>query len=446
MVERTDYVAHRIKDKQFNLKNMGTIFKFFKHIHPRKIPADSLVLKNTWGLGGMSLVLFFLLVGSGSLMLFVYDPFPKMAYDSVLHLQTNYLFGSLVRNIHYFSANALVLILFLHMLRVFFTQGFREKRKINWIIGLLLFSLVLSSCFTGYLLPWDQIAYWAITICIHILDYIPAGEILKDTLLYKNEIDASTLQLFFTFHTTIIPVCLMITLAIHFWKIRKAKGVITTLSVGHTTNKSPIFINTMPHLFLRECVVSLILIATILLVSTLFTAPLEEMANAGLSPNPAKAPWYFAGLQELLLHFHPLFGAFIIPFCGISMLIILPFIPTNEELKMRWFVSKKGRSSGLISFFTGLFTTVILIFIDEYLPGVESIMKSSPTWVSTGLIPFICILLFIIFLFTGLKKKMRLNRLELVQTCYIFFVTIFITLTVTGIWFRGENMTLMWAG
>jgi quinol-cytochrome oxidoreductase complex cytochrome b subunit len=425
---------------------LSSIFKFIEHIHPKKISANSLMFKNTWGLGGMALVLFSLLVGSGSLMLFVYDAFPEMAYESVLHLQNNYLFGSLVRNVHYFSANVLVVVLFLHMLRVFFTQGYRVKRRMNWIIGLLLLSFVLSSCFTGYLLPWDQVAYWAITICIHILDYIPAGDLLKGMLLYKNEISSNTLQLFFTFHTTIIPFCLVITLAIHFWKIRKAKGVVTTIPVKNDTDKKPALINTMPHLFVRELVTSLILIAVILLISTLFTAPLEEMANAGLSPNPAKAPWYFAGLQELLLHFHPLFGAFIIPLCGISLLIILPFIPIKDEHSPCWFVSEKGRLSGLIAFLTGLSATIILVVIDEYFLELESIIKDSPTWISTGLIPFVGIVLFITFFIMGIKKKLMLNRSELVQACFILIVTIFICLTFTGIWFRGENMKLMWIG
>ncbi|MCK5685494.1 cytochrome b N-terminal domain-containing protein [bacterium] len=425
---------------------MRAILNFFEHIHPRKIPAQSLDLKNTWGLGGMSLVLFFLLVGSGSLMLFVYDPFPESAYESILHLQTNYLFGSLIRNIHYFSANALVIILILHMLRVFFTQGFREKRRGNWVIGLCLLGFVLTSCFTGYLLPWDQIAYWAITICIHILDYVPAGELLKDTLLYKNEISANTLKLFFTLHTTIIPVCLIITLAIHFWNIRKAKGLVTSISIKKSVIKNPVFINTMPHLFLRELAVSLILIAVILLISTLFDAPLAQMANAGLSPNPAKAPWYFAGLQELLLHFHPLFGAFIIPLCSIFLMIILAFIPVKDELKNRWFISEKGRLSGFILFLTGLFTTSAFIVVDEYFLGIENIFKNSPTWLTTGIIPLGGILLFLIFLLLAVKKKFELNRTELIQACFILIVTIFITLTFTGIWFRGENMNLMWAG
>ncbi len=129
----------------------------------------------TFGLGGMSLVLVGLLMLSGALMLLAYKPVPQEAYQSVLSLRRDYLFGSLIRNIHFFSANLVVVLMVYHMLRVVFTLGYIQERRSNWFIGICLLGLILFSCFTGYLLPWDQTAYWAVTICIHMLDYVPFG-------------------------------------------------------------------------------------------------------------------------------------------------------------------------------------------------------------------------------------------------------------------------------
>lgn len=172
----------------------NTIKGFIKHIHPRKLPLEALAFNRTWGLGGSCLLLFIFLAASGLLMLFVYHPSPEFAYASIQSLEREFVFGSMVRGIHYFSANILIIAIFFHMIRVFLTGGYRDIRRINWIIGLCTLGCVLLSCFTGYLLPWDQTAYWAITICINMFDYAPAGSFLKTTLVGGSSISARTLQ------------------------------------------------------------------------------------------------------------------------------------------------------------------------------------------------------------------------------------------------------------
>ncbi len=112
-------------------------------------------------------------------MLFVYKPIIDFAYLSVQILENQVLFGRTLRSLHYFSANLLVLLIFCHMLRVFFTGGFQKTRGLNWIVGVSVFILVLLSCFTGYLLPWDQTSFWAVTICMNMFDYIPGGAFSK---------------------------------------------------------------------------------------------------------------------------------------------------------------------------------------------------------------------------------------------------------------------------
>ena len=426
-------------------KKRVSILNFIKHIHPVKIPLNALALSNTWGLGGMGLVLFSILILTGSLMLFVYQPFPEVAYESILTIQQGYVFGQFIRNMHYFSATFLVIILFLHFLRVFFTGGYNGIRSFNWIIGLSIFSLILLSCFTGYLLPWDQIAYWAITISINILDYIPAGQWLKGFITQGYEVNAKTLQLFFTMHTTVIPGILIIILAIHFWKIRKAKGVVTSGLKQMNDNEKPVMVDTIPNLLLKETVVGLILIALVMSISAFINAPLEDMANSGLSPNPAKAPWYFAGLQELLLHFHPFFAAFLIPLIVVGFFVCLPFINPDRTRNGIWFISEKGKKTSLISFITGLMMTPVLILADEYLFDLASLIADMPVWISSGLIPVTLMFGLLVGYHYFLKKTFNLSRAEAVQGVITLILTVFIVLTITGIWFRGENMKLMLA-
>ena len=171
-------IWHSIFPSAFRpLKDRGDYRRFFNslilHFRPRNVQERTLRFTLTWGLGGMAVVLIILLFGTGILMKFVYQPFPDKAYGSILYLQRDVLFGQFVRNIHHWSGNILLIVVFLHFLRVFFTGAFHPPRQFNWIIGLCLFLTILMSNFTGYLLPWDQLSFWAITICTGMLEYIP---------------------------------------------------------------------------------------------------------------------------------------------------------------------------------------------------------------------------------------------------------------------------------
>ena len=130
----------------------------FLHFRPRSVQERTLRFTLTWGLGGMAVVLVCMLFATGLMLKFVYQPVPDRAYESIIHLQNNVLFGQLIRNIHHWSGNILLIIVFLHLLRVFFTGAFHPPRQFNWIIGLIMFLAVLTSNITGYLLPWDQLA------------------------------------------------------------------------------------------------------------------------------------------------------------------------------------------------------------------------------------------------------------------------------------------------
>ena len=197
------------------------------HTRPMRVPVKALRYTHTFGLGGMSLVLFLMLISTGLLMIFVYEPSPERAYESILYMQQEILFGRLIRSVHYWSANLLIAVAALHMLRVFLTGAFHAPRQSNWIIGLSLLVLILLSGFTGYLLPWDQISYWAITICTEMLGYMPGiGQTLQRVMIGGAEIGFATVINFYALHTIVVPLLLVGLMTWHFWRVRLAGGVV----------------------------------------------------------------------------------------------------------------------------------------------------------------------------------------------------------------------------
>ncbi|VVS91408.1 cytochrome b N-terminal domain-containing protein [Desulfoluna spongiiphila] len=418
------------------------------HIHPRKVPLASLTFTLTWGLGGMCAVLFFLLAASGMLLLFVYEPFPEKAYQSVLTLQNEVLFGQLVRNIHYWSANFLILAAFLHLLRVFYTGAFHSVRQFNWVIGVFLFTGIILSNFTGYLLPWDQLSYWAVTISTGMTEYIPlVGGWFQTTLQGSDDTGSHTLMIFFTLHTTVLPGAMVTLMAYHFWRIRKAGGVVLPPSHGQTGQ--PPMVDTLPNLAVREAVTALILLAVLLIVSVAFNAPLGEMANPGLSPNPAKAPWYFMGFQELLLHVHPSFAVCFIPAALFLLCLILPYFrydhPSgdHEPPSGIWFVSTRGKRAGIIAAITaGLFVPAAIV-INEYAPGFSGWFPGLPPIVTDGIVPTGMACAAIAVFYRLIKTRVASVNTETTLALFTLAVVSFALLTLTGVWFRGEGMGLV---
>ena len=238
------------------------------HFRPRNVQQRTLRFTLTWGLGGMAVVLVCMLFATGLMLKFVYQPVPDRAYESIIHLQNNVLFGQLIRNIHHWSGNILLIIAFLHLSRVFFTGAFHPPRQFNWIIGLVMFLAVLTSNITGYLLPWDQLAFWAITICTGMLEYIPgAGIWLQKVLRGGSDIGPATLSIFFAIHTAIIPACLLVLMPWHFWRVRKAGGLVIPRRSDEDEGSEDEKVPAIPNLILREIVVALVLIAFIMAIS-----------------------------------------------------------------------------------------------------------------------------------------------------------------------------------
>jgi len=422
------------------IKQKKPPFGLILHIHPRMVKESTLRFSVTYGLGGMAALLVVVQVVTGLLLKFHYEPSPENAYNSILNLQESLLFGQMLRNIHHWSAITLVWIAFLHMLRVIFTGAYRKPRHASWIFGLALLILVVLSNFTGYLLPWDQLSYWAVTVSTSLLSYVPlAGDLLREALLGGKEVGQPTLTNFFNLHTGVIPLMMIILMGYHFWRIRKAGGVI----VSERDSDSPM-VDTRPHLLYREFVVAIALLAAIFLLSSLLDAPLRERANPSFSPNPAKAPWYFMGLQELLIHFHPFFAVVVFPVTVLAAAVWLPFIKADDTNQGIWFLSDHGVRSAKFSLAAGVLFTLMFIGLSELLPDPEMLLPAVPSLITTGVIPFLILALTMWLFIKIIRERFTLNRSEIIQSVIVLMITSYTILTLAGIFFRGEGMNLMW--
>lgn len=415
------------------------------HLHPTKIPAPALRWRYTWGLGGLSSMLALILIVTGVLIMFRYDASVEHAYTSIQHLETQIAFGSLIRALHHWSANLLVITAFLHMLRVFFSGGFKGGRAANWMVGVILLLIVLAFNFTGYLLPWDQLAYWAITVGTSLLGYIPlAGQPIADFLLAGPEVGQGALRNFYAVHVAVLPALLILLMSYHFWKVRKDGGV-SQPDPGKDEKGRPIRVErltTIPHLVRVEFAAAVVLIAGLLLFSIFTPAPLEELADPIHPPNPAKAAWYFMGLQELLLHMHPL-SAMGLAGLGLLAITLAPHLDPAEDDIGVYFRSATGKWVAAIAAILGLGVTPLLVIADEWWVDIPALLPAWPTLISNGLIPFLLTLGGLGFIYFLFRRLGRAGHGAALVGVFTFVFVSLIVLTIIGVFFRGPNMALL---
>jgi quinol-cytochrome oxidoreductase complex cytochrome b subunit len=417
------------------------------HLHPRAVPAEALRFSRTLGLGGAALVLFLLLAVTGALLLVSYEPSPERAYGTVVTLVEEVRFGAFVRNIHHWAANGLVLVTFLHLLRVFYRGGHLPPRRGNWRVGVALLVLVVASAFTGYLLPWDQLAYWAVTISTGMLEYVPLlGGALLRAARGGPDIGPATLARFFVLHVALLPIALLGLLAFHFWLVRKVGGVILPDGTSDKASPRGPLVPTSPGLTQREGVAALVVLAAVLLLAAVADAPLLAQANPGMSPNPAKAPWYFMGVQELLVHLHPLFAAVLLPSLALAALAALPQLVGGERPTGRWFGSRRGARLAALAAIAGALLTKALILADEPLRRAPPWLPQLAPAVRGGLLPTVSMVALVLAA-AWLARRRGATRLEAVQTAFTFLLAAFVVLTLAGVFFRGPGMalTMPWA-
>jgi len=417
-----------------------SITDFILHLHPRTVPYPTIRFRLSWGLGGMAVVLTGLLFLTGALLLLAYRPTLEEAYGSVRALGRDIPLGYWVRNIHHASANLLAVVAVLHLLRTALTGAFGPGRRLNWTIGLGLLVFVLAANFTGYLLPWDQLAYWAVTVSMAALGYIPlCGDWLRGVIQGGPEIGQATLSNFYVLHVAVIPGSLLVLLLWHFWLVRRAGGLISTSEGGEPIRRIPV----VPNLIAREAAVGLSLVAFVLFLAMFWNAPLLEQANPGMSPNPTKAPWYFQGLQELLLHLHPVFAAFVWPFLGGAALLLLPLIPGSALPGGVWFGSERGRGLAAWAAGGGALLAVAAVLADNALrqPGVG---MAADALIARGIVPTSAVILLAAGGYWLLVKAANRTRAEAVMAGLVAGFAILTVLTVVGVFFRGAEMHLVW--
>jgi len=198
----------------------------FLHLHPVRVKRHAVRYTYTFCLGGISFFLFLVLTLTGLYLMFFYVPSISRAYQDIQSIEASVAFGSFVRNMHRWGAHLMVLTVFLHMIRVFYHGAYKPPREFNWVVGVLLLFFTLMLSFTGYLLPWDQIAFWAITVGTQMAQYAPIiGPETGFFLLGGIQVGGDTLLRFYVLHVIAFPLITAIFLIVHFWRIRKDGGI-----------------------------------------------------------------------------------------------------------------------------------------------------------------------------------------------------------------------------
>jgi cytochrome b6 len=206
----------------------------FLHLFSVKMRRAALDFSVTWYLGTFSLATFLILVITGIPLMLYYHPSVPQAYADMKDLQFVVSAGVFLRNLHRWSAHAMVLLVFAHMFRVFYRGAYRPPREFNWVIGVLLLIMTLFLSYTGYLLPWDQLAFWAITVGSNIMSAVPLlGKKVRFLMLGGNTVNANALLRFYVLHCVILPLAAILFIGIHFWRIRKDGGLYTGEHKSH---------------------------------------------------------------------------------------------------------------------------------------------------------------------------------------------------------------------
>jgi quinol-cytochrome oxidoreductase complex cytochrome b subunit len=230
---------HGYEDTQRN-RALMVVDNVFLHLHPVRVSRHAVNYGYTWGMGGISFLLFIILTITGVILMFYYRPAAEYAYEDMKYLMNDVPFGALIRNMHRWSAHLMVITVMLHMFRVFLTGSYKPPRQFNWVVGVILLLLTFLLSFTGYLLPWDQLAIWAVTVGTNMARATPflghqgpfgpelgmrPDNDVRFLLLGGTQVGPPALLRFYVLHCIFLPLVTAIFLAVHFWRIRKDGGI-----------------------------------------------------------------------------------------------------------------------------------------------------------------------------------------------------------------------------
>jgi len=431
---------------------------FFLHIHSARL--DPYVLKPnfTFGLGVVAVSLFIILMCSGILLLFYYTPSVERAYFSILDITYVVSGGRFLRNLHRWSAHGMVFITLLHLARVFYTGAYSRGRGLVWYSGLILLILVLSFSFSGYLLPWDQLAYWAVTIAANIANatrelglpaYIDPGRFVKNILLGGEQVGQATLTRFFMLHVVFLPVSTLFMLGYHFWRMRKSDGLCTPVQLSSqkseesSENTDPDHPDktkwlSWPVLIWAETAIFVGTLAVVLFFALLLDAPLRAIADPALPDNPAKSPWYFLGVQELV-SYSAFSGGIVIPLLLLTGLFLIPVFDHEDTAAGIWFSGGKGLRITLLSVLFALPAAAGAIAVSS----LSTAAFRGYTFLTILINPGTMLTLLYVAWAILVGKRYRSSRFSAIALFTVSAVG-FIVLTVTGIWFRGMDWQFSW--
>ena len=394
----------------------AVVSNFLLHWFPAKVSKASLDWSYSFWLGTASAALLLLLVLSGMPLLFLYIPSVERAYASVKDIEYVVSFGSWIRAVHRISAHLMVAVVFLHLVRVFLTGAYKngvgrgQQREVNWVLGVVMLLLTLFLSFTGYLLPWDQLAYWAVTVGTNIASSIPAiGPKIRELLIGGRSIEQATLIRFYVLHVIALPGLLGVLFAYHMWRVRKDGGLAradredrlpakvetppsaskTYTLLGLARGTAPTIrtqsleardttVNAVPDLIRRAAIVVLGTIAVVGVLALFLRSPLEEPANPMVTPNPAKAPWYFLWLQEIVTDTTVHIGSFtingaflggvILPGLLLTVLTLWPWWDKSPLAAAGYWFPKSRRTQNWV-FLALCLVVIVFTLIGTFLRG-----------------------------------------------------------------------------
>lgn len=314
---------------------------FFEHLHPATIPAREARFTYTFGLGGISAFLFLMLLISGALLMFAYVPTVEGAPASVRAIAYLAPYGWLVRNLHYWAAQLLVVCAGLHLLRVVLSGAYKRPRRFNWLLGLGLFVALLLLNFTGYVLRWDVDTNWALTVGTGLVRETPLlGAWLYRLLLGGMQVGEATVVRFYAWHTLGLSLPAAFLVGWHAFRVRRDGGI--SWRAAQSGPERPPRIR-RSELVRREGLAMLGALAALMLLSLLFNAPLGAAADGMSGVEAARAPWFFLWVQALLRWLSPLLAGVLIPLLALALLALLPWALDRSACGVAVWFNRDGR-------------------------------------------------------------------------------------------------------
>ena len=349
-------MLHRVFNSVLNwLDDRLHIREGFKELLDEPLP-EGVGWTNVFG--SISLFLFVLQAATGIFISMFYAPTPEAAHASVSYIQNELFLGNFVRGLHHWGSSFFVVFTVIHLLRTFIYSAYKYPRELTWIFGVILFNLVLAFGLTGYLLPWDQKAYWATVVTLNIAGTAPVlGEFIQKILQGGDVIGSVTLTHFYSLHVIVLPLITLGAVSIHVF-LQKRQGITPPFkSIDEEVKFSSRF---WPDQLFKDGVAILLIFLILSGFAAVFGAPLEKLADLTDTSYVPKPEWYFLSMYQLQKLFPgnlEILGTIIIPTIGVLALLLLPFYDKNPSRKL------KDRKLALTLMTIGLMTVGGLTFM-----------------------------------------------------------------------------------